>query len=676
MRPQSGLRVEGLRVAYETARGRAEAVSGVSFEVAAGETYGLVGESGCGKTTLGRALGRYLPRGGSITGGRVEVDGTDVLGLTTDGLRRWRGSSLAVVHQEAGSALDPTMRIGAQLAEALRLQGRTRAEARREATRLLERVMLPDPAAIARRYPHQLSGGQQQRVVIAAALAARPRLLILDEPTTGLDATVRHEILGLIGALRADLAAAIVLISHDLAMVGRLCDRVGVLYAGRLIEQGPAAEVLATPRHPYTAALIAAVPRFGRTWRDRPLAAITGRPPAPGENGAGCAFAPRCPHADETCRARRPALEAAGVHDARTGRSVRCHHAAELIGRLDPAEEGQDPAGDRGAPARPGVGGPLLEIRALTRRHAGIPVLRDVDLTIGHGEVLGLVGESGSGKTTLARAVVGLGPEGSGTIRLDGRELPAAVGRRDAGALRRIQMVFQNPDASLNPSHTVRTVLARALRSLRGGLTPEGLAVRAGLGEHLLDSRTDRLSGGQKQRVAIARAFAGEPDLVVCDEPVSALDVSVQAEVLRLLADQRRRTGTSYLFISHDLAVVGYLADRIAVMYRGRILEQGPAADVLAGPHHPYTASLVTASEASLGASGTAAAGDPAAPGPAGCRFAHRCPLRVDGLCEKEEPPVLALGGDHAVRCHLDVAELPRSGVPVAALRAAPAEGA
>ncbi|GAA0965586.1 ABC transporter ATP-binding protein [Acrocarpospora macrocephala] len=491
--------VDGLSVAYQGVA----VVHDVSFSIAPGRTYGLVGESGSGKTTLGRALGRHLPSGGAVTAGRIEVDGADVLALPPRELRAWRASALAVVHQEAGSALDPTMRVGAQLAEALRIQGRPRGDV----TGLLAKVRLP--GEVARRYPHQLSGGQQQRVVIAAALAGRPRLLVLDEPTSGLDATVEREILNLIWALRAEIGAAIVLISHDLALVGRLCDDVGVLYAGRLVEEGPAARVLSEPRHPYTRALLDSAPRIG---------------------------------------------------------AERAHRGHDVT--------------------------PLLEVRGLTRAYGKTKVLDDVSLAIGRGEIVGLVGESGSGKTTLARAVAGLGRRGGGAITLDGAELPTEVGRRDPATRRRISMVFQDPDASLNPSHTVRTILTRALGD--GGGVAE-LAALAALEPHLLDVRPSRLSGGQKQRVAIARAFAGRPDLIVCDEPVSALDVSVQAGVLRTLADQQARTGVSYLFISHDLAVVYQLADRVVVMSGGRIVEEGPAERILREPRHPYTIGLLRA---------------------------------------------------------------------------------
>ncbi|WP_062349605.1 dipeptide ABC transporter ATP-binding protein [Herbidospora yilanensis] len=547
--------VDGLSVAYQGV----EIVREVSFTVAPGRTYGLVGESGSGKTTLGRALGRT---GGDITAGRISVDGTDVLALSPRELRAWRASSLAVVHQEAGAALDPTMRVGAQLAGALRVQGRPRGDV----ADLLEKVRLPGEAA--RRYPHQLSGGQRQRVVIAAALAGRPRLLVLDEPTTGLDATVEHEILDLIWALRADIGAAVVLISHDLALVGRLCDDVGVLYAGRLVEEGPAARVLSAPRHPYTKALIDSAPRIGA---DSVPAAIPGQPPAPGEAPPGCAFAPRCAAADDRCRTVPP-----GLADG-----ARCHHPGARAVVPVPA-----------LPHRRQEVTPLIEVRNLTRAYGRTRVLDDVSLSIGRNEIVGLVGESGSGKTTLARAVAGLGRRGGGVITLDGAELPVEVGRRDPATRRRVSMVFQDSDASLNPSHTVRTILARALG---GPERVEELAALAALEPHLLDVRPHRLSGGQKQRVAIARAFAGRPDLIVCDEPVSALDVSVQAGVLRTLADQQALTGVSYLFISHDLAVVCQLADRVAVMSGGRIVEEGPAERILREPRHPYTIGLLRA---------------------------------------------------------------------------------
>ncbi|SBW28894.1 oligopeptide/dipeptide ABC transporter ATPase [Candidatus Protofrankia californiensis] len=664
-----GLAVDGLTVSYPAPGARAVAVDGVSLRVRPGESYGLVGESGSGKSTLAAALAGVLPDGGRVDRGSIRLDGVDVGGLSERDRRRWRATAFAMVHQGATSSLDPTVRVGAQVAEACRLQGLPRAAARLRALELLAAVRLPEPAVIARRWPHQLSGGQQQRVGIAAALASRPRLLVLDEPTTGLDAAVAREILDLLQALRQEINAAVVLISHDLALVAHRCDRVGVLYAGRLVEEGRATELLTTPRHPYTAGLVAAAPTVGITRRERRLRAVPGQPPAPTERPSGCTFADRCTLADETCRNREPPLVLAaapavvlpdkppdGQLDAHpAGHTVRCHHSDSLM-TLHLPEQGTEV--DHSSPS-PG----LLSVRGLSRSYGRTPVLDEIDLDIAYGEVFGLVGESGSGKTTLARALVGLGPDGPGELRLAGRPLPARLSRRSAEDRRRVQMVFQDPDTTLNPRHPVATVLRRALVTLRGSGTVADLAGRVQLGPRLLPVRTARLSGGQKQRVAIGRAFAGEPDLVVCDEPVSALDVSVQAAVLELLAAARDTDGVSYLFVSHDLAVVGYLADRLAVLYRGQIVEVGPTSAVLSGPHHPYTDSLT----------GTGAPGrvpgrpEPVEPvGPAGCRFAGTCPRRVDGLCDQVAPPVRLLPGPpgapvHTVRCHLEPSDLPRT---------------
>ncbi|MET7801669.1 ABC transporter ATP-binding protein, partial [Streptomyces decoyicus] len=516
-----GLSVTGLSVAY----GTAQVLHEVSFDVAPGEILGIVGESGCGKSTLAYALGRHLAPGGRVLGGSVQVDGADVLALHGRPLRDWRARQLAVVHQDAAGALDPTMRIGAQLGEVLRRRGLSRAAAEERAVALLRRVRLPHPGQIARRYPHQLSGGQQQRVVIAAALAVRPRLLVLDEPTTGLDASVEHEVLGLLAELCTELRAATVFISHDLGLVGRLCDRVGVLYAGRLVELGEAGPVLEAPSHPYTSALLSSVPVLGVTRRESPLRPIPGRLPLPGEAGQGCSYAPRCPLAGDGCRAGEPALDEAAV----PGRAVRCLRAGEPLPVPAVPQPGRQPS-ETASRA-------ILEVRGLVRRYGDTVAVDQVDLTVRAGEVVGLVGESGSGKTTLARAVAGLGHGGAGRILLHGREVPARLARRDADTRRRVQMVFQNPDATLNPSHRVRTVLERAIATLAD---PEAhvdigeLTDRTHIDEELLAARPAALSGGQKQRVAIARSLAGHPDLVICDEPVSALDASVQAAVLRL----------------------------------------------------------------------------------------------------------------------------------------------
>jgi peptide/nickel transport system ATP-binding protein len=653
----TGVSVHDLSVAFETHGGRVPVLERIHLEVRPGRTVGIVGESGSGKTTLARALMRYLPPNGQLLSGTIDVNGRNLLDWSATELRDWRRTQLAVVHQEAGDTLDPSMRIGAQLEEVLRLQGVASGDRAEGVLQLLREVRLPQPEILARRYPHELSGGQQQRVVIAAALATRPSLLILDEPTTGLDASIEAEVLGLLAELRDRLDAAVVLISHDLELVGHLCDDVAVLYAGRIVEQGPAAVVLAEPRHPYTAALLNSAPTLGVPRWVRRLAAIPGAPPDPARPPAGCRFAARCAFADDQCREHEPEDRQLG------GRVLRCHHTEQLDLRPTqqtpgpaPVEPVREPVHE---PVRDQSAGDRLQVRGLSRSYDGLPVVDGVDLDIAPSEVFGLVGESGSGKTTLARAIMGIGPSGgSGLVALSGTPLPLSLRRRDSALRRRLQMVFQQPDATLNPSHRVRTVLARSLKTLQGKEDPETLADRVQLDPALLDALTPALSGGQKQRVAIARAFAGDPELVVCDEPVSALDVSVQAGVLELLASEREKASTSYLFISHDLAVVGYLADRIGVMYRGEMLEIGPASQVLAGPHHPYTAALVAASQRR----GPATVQTPERFSEVGCRFADRCPLYLGPVCSDQHPVLSRLensAAEHSVRCHLPADELP-----------------
>lgn len=649
------LEVSRLTVSYRRGGVWVPVVREVSLQVGPHEAYGLVGESGCGKTTLALALLRALPANGRIEGGSIRVEREEVLALDAEGLRRLRGGRVAMVYQDASSALNPAMRVGDQVAEVYRYQlGLAPREAWRRAREMLAQVAIPDPDTAMRRYPHELSGGQQQRVVIAMALAPRPRLVILDEPTAGLDATLEAEILDLLEVLRAQFQTSFLLITHNLGLVARLCDRVGILYAGRLLEEGPARSLLKDPRNPYTLGLFRSVPRLGRTRRSAPLVAIPGSLPPPGAVPPGCAFAPRCPIAQAVCTREEPAF-----HTVAHGHRTRCHFPEE-VPRIPEVE------GDAGTPGE--IGPPFVGVEGLRKTYRRVVAADDVTLDIRAGEVLGLVGESGSGKTTVARCVAGLlEPEG-GRLVVSGARVPWRVERRDRALLRQLQMVFQNPDATLNPRWSVRGILRRAVERL-GGLRGkareervEELARAVRLDPAFLDVRAAQLSGGQRQRVAIARAFAGYPRLVICDEPVSALDVSVQAAVLNLLAELQAREGVAYLFISHDLGVVRYVSDRIAVMYLGRIVEVGPAEAVFQPPHHPYTETLLDAASAlwgqrtvSLRASGPAP--DPARL-PGGCAFHPRCPRKLGPVCEQVPPPWMDAGNGHRYRCHIPSGEL------------------
>lgn len=651
----SVLSVDGLSVSYQR-RGRAHQVlSEVGFAIAAGEAYGLVGESGCGKSTIALTLMQYLPSSGRVDNGSIQLDGDDLLALGAEEIRRLRGSRMAMVYQDPASALNPSLRVAEQIAEVYRVHGNaSRREAFQAAREILARVSISDPDRVLRRYPHQLSGGQQQRVVIAMALAGNPRLLILDEPTTGLDATVEAEVLDLIEDLRTELDAAILFISHNLGLVTRICDRVGVLYAGRIVEQGDAREVFGDPRHPYTMGLVRCVPRADATKDLFRLEPIPGSLPPLGAALPGCWYEPRCPLARDRCREAEPSLLNVGE-----GRVSRCYFAHEVPGMLRERQGIASTAASREPSAAP----LLLEIRNLRKAYHDAIACDDVSLDLRRGEVLGLVGESGSGKTTLARCLVGLIEPDGGKIWLAGKPLPKTVSRRNRVTLRLLQMVFQNPDTTLNPSHSVRYTLARAIEKLGGARSVGELMRETRLEPHHLELKPAQLSGGLRQRVAIARAFAGTPALVVCDEPVSALDVSVQAAILNLLAELEAKEDVSYIFISHDLAVVRYLADRIAVMYLGQLLEVGAAEAVLSPPQHPYTEALVSAIptlEAGQTRERIRLEGEvpSLSKPPAGCRFHTRCPRKVGLICETEPPPWHDAGGGHIIRCHIPPADL------------------
>jgi peptide/nickel transport system ATP-binding protein len=655
------LELDELDVAYRVRGIDRQVLRGVSLAVRPGETVGLVGESGCGKSTAALAAIRYLPRNGRLRGGRVSVAGRDVWSLSKRDLRAFYASDVGMVYQNPASALNPSIRIGRQVAEVFEVGGAARGEAQDRSREALARVQIADPASVLERYPHQLSGGMQQRVVIAMALAKSPALLVLDEPTTGLDATVEAEVLDLIARLRDEIETAVLFISHNLALIGRMCDRVGVLYAGRIVEEGGTQRVLSDPRHPYTVGLLRCVPKGGLR-KDVRLDTIPGFLPDLGSWSGGCVFADRCAIVKEVCRADEPALLDTGA-----SHRSRCHFH-DRAQSLPRAEAGAVAA------RSPATSETLLRIEGIGKvfRQRGHEVyaLSDVSAEIRAGETLGLVGESGSGKTTLAKVLLGLVEPSDGVVTLEGRALPARLADRDHDDIRALQIVFQNPAQALNRRHTVRRILRRALRKLAGSTGREAderlerLVREVRLADRYLTARPRQLSGGLQQRVSIARAFAGRPRLVVCDEPTSALDVSVQAAILNLLADLQAEEGTAYLFISHDLGVVRYLADRIAVLYLGRLMEVGPAEDVFEGPHHPYTEALLSAVPRLDGTvrerirlEGEVPS---AASPPSGCVFHTRCPRKVGAVCEEREPDLVDVERGRSMRCHIPLDELRR----------------
>jgi peptide/nickel transport system ATP-binding protein len=672
------LNIENLSVAYKIRGGEIEAVQDVSFDIYRGETQGIVGESGCGKSTVAWAIVNFLGANGYVKRGHIKFQGQDLVGKTGEELRRLRGDQIAMVYQDPMQALNPSLRLGDQMKEVLTVhRDMDEDEAEERSIQMLDRVYMPDPANVMKRYPHQISGGQQQRVVIAMALLNNPALLIMDEPTTALDVTVEAAVLDLIAELRRDFDTAIMYITHNLGVVARVSTRVGVMYAGEMVERGTVQQIYDDPQHPYTQGLMRCVPKLGADKASSILYPIRGRVPPPNSRPAGCVYGPRCDYVEERCRRERPKLR-----QLPNGIWVRCHFAEEI----DPSQ--WQPSEDLELPTvgqKDGAGQPILELKDLKKYYEVeggslrdmvgvaekryVKAVENATFKVDKGRTLGVVGESGCGKSTLIKTIIGLEDTTSGEAVFMGFDVTDDISTRDEKLIQELQMVFQNPDSTMNPSYSVGRQIARPMerfktvpkKEIRGEVIKLLRAMR--LGENYYNRLPRQLSGGEKQRVGIARALASKPDLVLCDEPVSALDVSVQAAILNLLLGVQNEFNTTLIFIAHDLSVVRFFSDDVAVMYLGQIMEIGPADAIYAPPYHPYTEALLSAvpipdpkvEQKHIRLEGSVpSAIDP----PSGCRFHTRCPRRKllpdEGkICEEELPPWREIGDGHRIFCHI-----------------------
>jgi peptide/nickel transport system ATP-binding protein len=667
------LEVTDLRTEISTRAGTVRPVDGVTFSVAAGETVGLVGESGSGKTMTGMSVIRLLPAGGVITGGSITFDGVELTGLDDAGMRALRGNDIALISQDPMTSLNPTRTIGSQLREAYRIHtGASRRAANARAAEVLGLVGMPRPQERLGDYPHQLSGGMRQRAMIAIGLVCEPKLLIADEPTTALDVSIQAQILELIDDLKSRLSMAVILITHDMGVIAGHADRVAVMYGGRVVEQASTTDLFAGPRHRYTEALFESMPTLELS-SGADLASIPGTPPVLIGLAPGCRFAPRCRFAESDCTAADPELVTSG-----SGHQHACVHprpdlppAATVNGSVTTATPRETVALPRTTPSRE----PLLQLSDIEKRFRlrrdrltgparAVHAVSGVSLTVHVGETVGIVGESGCGKTTIGRMLVGLEKPSAGSITFDGRSLSTMGAPEFRRRRRDLQMMFQDSSAALDPRMSVAALVAEPLAAQHVGSRSERRTVvgelldAVGLPRSAADRYAHEFSGGQRQRIAMARALALRPRLIVADEPVSALDVSVQAQILNLMRSLQASYQLTYVVISHDLSLLKYLADRIGVMYLGRLVELGTSDEVYGAPRHPYTAGLIQSiplpdptlerSKTSAGLGGELpSAIDP----PSGCHFRTRCPLATD-LCAAERPPLAASPGKHAVACH------------------------
>ena len=659
------LDITNLSVRFDLPTETIHAVSGVSLTVAPSETFALVGESGSGKSVSMLSVMGLLPSPPATVSGSIRLEDREVIGMPARELRRFRGRDVAMVFQEPMSSLNPVHRVGRQIGESLRIhRGFSKAEARRRAIELLDRVGIPSAASRVDDYPHEFSGGMRQRAMIAMALACEPKLLIADEPTTALDVTVQAQIVDLVREVQDEYRLAVVWITHDLGVVAEIADRVAVMYAGRIAEIGPAHEIYRSTRHPYTSGLLRSIPRLDRPVTTR-LAEIPGSPLRVFEQLRGCPFDERCPLAGEGCGDALPELEEVGPD--RHGSACIHHHQMETDSDL--WSEGSAP-GEQAASRQDGdvvvsVRGLMVHFpvfRGLGRsRSIAIRAVDGVDLDVRRGQTLGVVGESGCGKTTLGRALVALVRPTAGTIEINGEPIDHRSGKHR----RVVQMIFQDPFSAMNPGMRVGDVIAEPLRIHRLGTADEirervsELLTQVGLPPDAGRRHPHEFSGGQRQRIAVARALAADPEVIICDEPVSSLDVSVQAQVVNLLADIQAATGMAFVFIAHDLAVVRHVSHEVAVMYLGEIVERAPGDRIYEAPLHPYTKALLAAVPApEPGVASTRSVkleGDlpsPADP-PSGCRFHTRCPVAVEGLCSAVKPDLVEVNPGRWVSCHL-----------------------
>ena len=682
------LEVKDLAISYKTRKASVAAVRGVDFTVDRGQTLGIVGESGCGKSTIAFGIVGYLGPNGRIVDGRVRFEGTDLVGKSEAELNRLRGDRISLVYQDPMQALNPSLRIGQQMAEVLTAhRPLSKSEAIEQAVAMLKRVHMPDPKNMMTRYPHQLSGGQQQRVVIAMALLNNPSLLLMDEPTTALDVTVEAAVLDLIDDLKRDFNAGIIFITHNLGVVARISDKLAVMYAGEMVEGGAIADIFNRPSHPYTRGLLACVPRLGDSKEDSELTPIRGHVPPPAERDlSACIFHPRCDYATDRCRVERPGF----VPLDNDGHVARCFFAKEIEER-EKTHRRKKLAEKMGLDEIQVADKTLLRFEHLKvyyeqestsvaslfglgeKRY--VKAVDDVSVKLAKGKTLGVVGESGCGKSTLVKGIIGLEQVTGGGVEFLGLDVNKPVQARDLEWIREMQMVFQNPDSTLNPAYPVGKQIARPI--LRFKTVPKDqvkaevirLLKAVRLDDYYYDRLPRQLSGGEKQRVGIARALASRPDLVICDEPVSALDVSVQAAVINLLLEIQNVFGTTMIFIAHDLSVVRYFSDEVAVMYLGQIVEIGPAEKIYAPPYHPYTEALLSAvpipdpeaDQAHIRLTGNVPS---ALNPPSGCRFHTRCPRRAEMLpdqgavCQREIPPWRQSSTGHRILCHIPLEDL------------------